>query len=146
MSKADGNGVPRDDRPTAAEQPVRVDKWLWYARFFKSRSLASRLCTAGKLRINRQITRKAHHSLKVGDVLTFPQGRDIRVVRVVAIGARRGAAAEAVALYEDLAPPCAPRRPSGVIPAPARGGAREAGAGRPTKADRRAIERLKGDA
>ncbi len=115
---------------------LRLDKWLWYARFFKSRTLASRLCAAGRVRINRRVVDKAHATLRAGDVLTFPQARAIRVVRVRALGTRRGPAAEAVTLYEDLAPPArsktaAPRAP---------------GAGRPTKSDRRAIERLKGDA
>ncbi len=117
---------------------LRLDKWLWYARFFKSRTLASRLCAAGRVRINRRVVDKAHASLRAGDVLTFPQARAIRVVRVRALGTRRGPAAEAVTLYEDLAPP---QRASSETAAP-----RAPGAGRPTKSDRRAIERLKGDA
>ncbi len=119
-------------------ESLRLDKWLWYARFFKSRTTASRLCAAGRVRINRRVVDKAHATLRAGDVLTFPQARAIRVVRVRALGTRRGPAAEAVTLYEDLAPPepansktAAPRAP---------------GAGRPTKSDRRAIERLKGHA
>lgn len=117
---------------------LRLDKWLWYARFFKSRTTASRLCAAGRVRINRRVVDKAHATLRAGDVLTFPQARAIRVVRVRALGTRRGPAAEAVTLYEDLAPP-EPARSK--IAAP-----RAPGAGRPTKSDRRAIERLKGDA
>lgn len=119
-------------------ESLRLDKWLWYARFFKSRTTASRLCAAGRVRINRRVVDKAHAMLRAGDVLTFPQARAIRVVRVRALGTRRGPAAEAVTLYEDLAPPELARAKAAAPRAP--------GAGRPTKSDRRAIERLKGDA
>ncbi|MCZ6721499.1 MAG: RNA-binding S4 domain-containing protein [Proteobacteria bacterium] len=92
---------------TALEkEPVqRLDKWLFYARFVKSRGLASRLCAAGRVRINRARTTKAHQTLKVGDVLTFPQGSSIRVVRVVALSERRGSARDAARLYADLSEP-----------------------------------------
>ncbi len=123
-------------------ETLRIDKWLWYARFFKSRSLAGRLCAAGRVRVNGTIVRKAHHALRPGDVLTFPQGPRIRVVRIVALGARRGPAAEARTLYDDLAPPEERRRRDAEAPPPAAD--RPRGAGRPTKAERRAIERLKG--
>ena len=119
-------------------ESLRLDKWLWYARFFKSRTLASRLCAAGRVRINRRVVDKAHAMLRAGDVLTFPQAHAIRVVRVRALGTRRGPAAEAVTLYEDLAPP-EPARSDTAAP-------RAPGAGRPTKSDRRAMERLKGEA
>ncbi len=84
-------------RPT-----LRIDKWLWQARFFKSRALAAELAEDGHLRINGQPTRKPGHAVGVGDVLTFPQGQRIRVVRVVALGYRRGPANEAELLYLDL--------------------------------------------
>ena len=119
-------------------ESLRVDKWLWYARFFKSRTLAARLCASRRLRINGTIVGKPHHALKAGDVLTFPLGRHIRVIRVSALGARRGPATEARTLYEDLEPPQARTPPS----AP-HAGERERGAGRPTKAERRATDRLK---
>ncbi len=83
-------------------ESIRLDKWLWQARFFKSRALASKLCAAGRVRIDGEVVTKAHAPIRPGHVLTFPQARDIRVVRVVALGARRGAAAEARTLYEDL--------------------------------------------
>ena len=92
-----GKGATRGER-------LRVDKWLWHARFFKSRSLAAKQVSAGKLRINREVVRKPKHSVKPGDVLTFPKGRDIRVIEVMALGARRGPAAEARELYRDLDP------------------------------------------
>ena len=123
-------------------ETLRIDKWLWYARFFKSRSLASRLCAAGRVRVNGTVVRKAHHALRPGDVLTFPQGPRIRVVRIVALGRRRGPAVEARALYDDLAPPEERRDRDAGAPRPVAD--RPRGAGRPTKAQRRALERLKG--
>jgi len=120
-------------------QSLRVDKWLWYARFFKSRTLAARMCGARALRINGTRVTKAHHALKAGDVLTFPLGRQIRVIRVCALGTRRGPATEARTLYEDLDPPG--RRFASPTPGP---GHRNRGAGRPTKAERRATDRLTG--
>ena len=116
---------------------LRVDKWLWHARFFRSRSLAARLCDSGKVRLNRIHVSKASRTVRPGDVLTFPQGPYIRVIEVVALGQRRGPATEARALYEDLSPPQAQPRPP---PKPA---ARERGAGRPTKAERRALDELR---
>ena len=116
------------------EDGRRLDKWLWFARFCKSRTLASKLCAAGKIRIDGELVHKAHHLVRAGDVLTFPQGAHIRVVRVVQLGLRRGPATEARMLYEDLSPP-APREPAVLQ--------REPGAGRPTKVERRALDRLR---
>ena len=118
----------------------RLDKWLWYARFFKSRSLATKFCASGKLRVNQQVVRKTHQGLHVGDVLTFPKGRDIRVVRVQGLGARRGPAAEARTLYDDLDPP-KPRVKG--EPRPLAAAKRERGSGRPTKRERRVTDKLK---
>jgi len=83
-------------------ESIRLDKWLWQARFFKSRALASKICAAGRVRIDGEKVTKAHSTIRPGHVLTFPQARDIRVVRVIAIGTRRGPAVEARMLYEDL--------------------------------------------
>jgi ribosome-associated heat shock protein Hsp15 len=82
----------------------RLDKWLWAARFFKSRTGAAALCAEGKIRMSGRVISKAHVTVRVGDVLTFPLGRHIRVVKVLALAARRGPAAEARGLYEDLNP------------------------------------------
>ncbi|MGI9498649.1 MAG: RNA-binding S4 domain-containing protein, partial [Geminicoccaceae bacterium] len=71
---------------------LRLDKWLWQARFFKTRSLAATVASKGKVRINRMLVTKPHYKVRPGDVLTFAQGRDIRVIRVVALGERRGPA------------------------------------------------------
>ncbi len=100
--------------PLGAER-LRLDKWLWFARFFKSRSLAAKQVEAGAVRLSGAPVAKAHQTVKPGDVLTFAQGGHIRVIRVKALGTRRGPAPEAQALYEDLATPSAetslPRRP-----------------------------------
>ena len=117
----------------------RLDKWLWYARFFKSRSLATKFCASGKLRLNEKVVKKAHHGLRVGDVLTFPKGPHIRVVRVAGLGTRRGPAPEAQTLYDDLDPP-QPRKKGD--PRPPRQARREPGSGRPTKAERRATDKF----
>jgi ribosome-associated heat shock protein Hsp15 len=86
----------------AAEPALRLDKWLWHARFFKSRSLAAAFCAEGRLRLNRRHIDRASAAVRVGDVLTFPLGKAIRVIRVAALGKRRGPPAEACKLYVDL--------------------------------------------
>lgn len=86
-----------------SEDAIRLDKWLWQARFFRSRAAAARLCAAGSVRIDGAVVEKAHFLVRPGQVLTFPQARRIRVVRVRALGARRGPAAEARLLYDNLA-------------------------------------------
>jgi ribosome-associated heat shock protein Hsp15 len=83
----------------------RLDRWLWCARFLKTRALAAKLAGQGKVRINRIPTDKPHARVRPGDVLTFGLGPGVRVVRVLALGDRRGPAPEARLLYEDLDPP-----------------------------------------
>ncbi len=92
-------------KATSSTAPkLRVDKWLWQARFFKSRGLAAELIEAGSVRVNGTRITKPGRDVSEGDTLTFPQGARIRVIRVIAIGIRRGAATEAQALYLDLEP------------------------------------------
>jgi len=122
-----------------ADDKIRLDKWLWHARFFKTRSLAGKICKGGKVRINGAHAVKASSMVKPGDVLTFQQANDIKVIKVLAPGERRGPAPEAQSLYEDLTPPKAKAEKSFQ---PAVVGKREAGAGRPTKAERRALDKL----
>ncbi|MEX0338594.1 MAG: RNA-binding S4 domain-containing protein [Arenibacterium sp.] len=112
----------------------RIDKWLWQARFFKTRTLAAKQVSAGHVRVNGTRVNKPAQAVGLEDVLTFPQGRDVRVIRIVAIGARRGPAPEAQALYEDLTP--VPDETEKTPPA--RVGER------PTKRDRRALDALRG--
>lgn len=109
----------------------RLDKWLWMARFFKTRGKATDQVTAGHVRVNGQKVAKPATPVGEGDVLTFAQGRQVRVVRLVAIAERRGPAPEAQGLYEDLTEwqESAPHAP------------RFEGGGRPTKRDRRMLDR-----
>jgi ribosome-associated heat shock protein Hsp15 len=80
----------------------RLDKWLWYARFMRARTDCAALVARGSIRINRQPTDKAHARLRLGDVLTVPVRGQVRVVRVLALAARRGPPAEAAGLYEEV--------------------------------------------
>lgn len=92
------------EAPQGTAEGQRLDKWLWCARFFKSRAHAAALLADGRLRLSGRRIEKAHATVRPGDVLTFPQGNDIRVVRVLATATRRGPATEARQLYEDLTP------------------------------------------
>ncbi len=108
---------------------LRIDKWLWQARFFKTRSLAAKQVTAGHVRLNGQRALKPAQAVGPEDVLTFPQGRVVRVIRIEKLGDRRGPAPEAQTLYTDLTeyrdePPPNPKFE---------------GKGRPSKKDRRAL-------
>lgn len=124
------------DTPETPSQ--RIDMWLWHARFFKTRSRATKVCRAGKVRLNGQIIRKASVAVGLEDVLTFPQGDHVRIARILNIAERRGPAPEAQQLYEDLSPPRIKKeRPMAVA-------VREPGSGRPTKAERRALDKLRG--
>ena len=125
----------------AGEGRQRIDKWLFFARILKSRSLAAKLVQAGRVRINGEKTEQASSVVKPGDVLTLGLDRRISVLRVVACGERRGPYEEARLLYDDLSPEPAPvdrLLPDAVSPL------REAGSGRPTKKERRATDRLSG--
>ena len=95
----------------AKRATIRLDKWLWQARFFKTRGLAATLVSAGRVRVNGQRTEKPGRAVGAGDVLTFPQAGRVRVIRVEDLGARRGPAAEAQALYVDLEPPAESEAP-----------------------------------
>lgn len=90
---------------------LRLDKWLWQARFCKSRSLAALLIEAGSVRVNGSRISKPGRDVSAGDTLTFPQGGRIRLVRILALGIRRGPASEAQALYLDLDPAATPDAP-----------------------------------
>ena len=131
-------------------EKVRVDKWLWRARFFKTRGLAAELAGSGRLRINSEHVAKPSQPVRPGDVLTFPQGNRIRVIRIEALGSRRGPAPEARALYTDLdqataAPDSGPDSGPQPDPGPALPAERETGTGRPTKKERREIDALRRD-
>ncbi len=121
---------------------IRVDKWLWHARFFKTRTIAQNVVTSGKVRINAERISKANHIVKPGDVLTFVRGKQVCVIEILAISTRRGPAPEAQTLYTDLSPPPAlTAKDDPGIPAPV--ARREPGTGRPTKQERRKIDQLR---
>ena len=111
---------------------IRLDKWLWHARFFKTRTLAARQVSAGHVRVNGKRVSKPAHTVAPQDVLTFAQGDAVKVVCVLDPGTRRGPAPEAQTLYDDLSVPV-PRDTSS--PAP-----KYEGKGRPTKRDRRKLD------
>ncbi|NIZ59861.1 RNA-binding protein S4 [Sedimentitalea sp. CY04] len=113
-----------------AADKIRIDKWLWQARFFKTRSLCAKQVSAGHVRLNDTKILKPAQMVIPGDILTFPQGRQERVVRIQAIGTRRGPAPEAQALYLDMTEKQedVPRNP------------RFEGKGRPSKKDRRELD------
>lgn len=127
-------------KPDPQAPALRVDKWLWFARFCKSRNVAAELAKSGKMRVSGVKISKPSHSVRVGDVLTFPLGRHIRVIQIVALGSRRGPAPEARTLFDDLDPPHAAQT-SEHSPAPP-GAEREKGAGRPTKKERRQLDKV----
>ncbi|MDX8465825.1 RNA-binding S4 domain-containing protein [Mesorhizobium sp. VK23B] len=120
----------------------RIDKWLFFSRAVKSRSLAAKLVVAGRVRINRDKAAQASDLIKAGDVLTITLDRRILVWKVLNCGTRRGPAEEARLLYEDMSQPPTPRGEAVPDAIPA---LREAGSGRPTKRERRQTDRLLGD-
>lgn len=83
-------------------ESIRIDKWLWHARFYKTRALAQEAAAKGRVRRNDVRVVKASVEVKIGDVLTLPRGRDVVVVRILGCGTRRGPASEAQKLYELL--------------------------------------------
>ena len=111
---------------------LRADRWLWFARLFKSRTLAARACASRRIRRNGTALSKPNQALHVGDVLTFARGRALCVVRVVALGHRRGPVEEARALYEDLRVAAEVAAPLGRPPARRRGGRARPNGGRST--------------
>jgi len=117
----------------------RIDKWLFFARVVKSRSLAAKLVQSGGVRINSLKVDQPSATVKPGDGITVTLERRILVYRVLSAGTRRGPAEEARTLYEDLTPPPAPREEQVVT------AEREPGSGRPTKRDRRLTDRLRYD-
>lgn len=116
------------------DQKLRIDKWLWHARFFKTRTLSAAEVSAGHVRLNGARVQKPAQLVAPGDVLTFPKGRRIRVIRIEALGTRRGPAPEAQTLYTDLAPE-QPGTGTNVPQNP-----RFEGKGRPTGRDRRKLD------
>lgn len=119
-----------------AGEKQRIDKWLFFARLVKSRSLAQKLVEGGAVSLNGAACRAASQMLKPGDRLSIRLDRHLRDIEMVMAGDRRGPAPEAQALYIDHTPPPPPRdaAPQGLVAEPG---------GRPEKAERRAFERLR---
>ncbi|MBL4751606.1 MAG: RNA-binding S4 domain-containing protein [Amylibacter sp.] len=111
-------------------QTQRIDKWLWYARFYKSRSLCAKQVLGGKIYVNDVKISKPAHGLVVGDVLTFIKAEQTRIIKVLDLGTRRGSAPEAQLLFKDSSLPRAAKK---IIPA----NPKFEGKGRPTAKDRR---------
>jgi ribosome-associated heat shock protein Hsp15 len=122
----------------ASLDSIRVDKWLWAARVFKTRSQASVACDGGKVDVNDEAAKPARR-VRAGDLIavSLPRGRR-RVLKVAGLGERRASAEVARKLFEDLTPPEPPRAREATPPR------RVPGSGRPTKRERRDIERLRG--
>ncbi len=92
-----------------ARPSIRIDKWLWHARFFKTRTLAASVVSGGKVRVDGTPVSKISRAVGPGMVLTFVKEGDVKVVKILACGERRGPAPEAQNLYEDLSPEPEPR-------------------------------------
>ena len=115
-------------------EKVRIDKWLWATRRFKTRTLATEACSSGNVRINGEVA-KPSSKVKIGDTVRALTPGGKKILEVIALAEKRGPASFAVTLYEDQTPPeikeLAPPR-------------FKKGAGRPTKKDRRRITKLRG--
>ena len=117
--------------PAAADRNrLRIDKWLWFARLARTRTLAQKLVRSGRIRVNREKVASASATVKAGDVLTVALDSGVRVMKIIELGERRGSATIAQTLYEELTEPT-PRKRSDP---PARVGPR------PTKRERRALD------
>jgi ribosome-associated heat shock protein Hsp15 len=112
----------------------RIDKWLWHARVVRTRSAAAALVASGHVRLNAQRIDAASRAVKAGDVVTVALDRSVRILKVVGFSERRGDATAARPLYEDLTPPAEPAQPTAAPRSP--------GSARPTKRDRRTMERF----
>lgn len=126
----------------APEQSQRLDRWLWCARIFKTRTIAANFISGGNIRISRNgatsRAQKPSQMVRIGDTVTFARKDRIKIIEILALAARRGPAPEAAALYKDLSPPYIKPEKS-----TATAFIRDSGSGRPTKRERRALDALK---
>jgi len=137
MTIANGADVDASD-PSAQ----RIDRWLWCARFFKTRSIAAKFISDGSIRLTRteivMRIKKPSFLIRPGDILVFSRNEHACIINILSLAKRRGPATEAQMLYEDQSPPLPPKLERHIDPF-----GREAGSGRPTKKDRRALDALK---
>lgn len=129
-----------NERPLESARQ-RLDKWLFFARMAKSRSLAQGYIQSGKVKVNDVTIRQPSHLVKAGDRLDIGFERMDKVLVIKSGGERRGPYEEARLLYDDLTPP---REPSDRL-SPLEQAMREPGSGRPTKKERRALDRFLSD-
>ena len=120
----------------------RLDRFLFFSRAVKSRTLAQKIIESGAIRVNSEKTERTDFKVGAGDVLTMALHNRIVVWRILDCGSRRGPASEAQGLYEDISPPPVPR--AELSPYDAAIAERPVGAGRPTKKERRETDRLRG--
>lgn len=133
-----------DDATASAEEPTegqRLDRWLWFTRLVKTRTLAAKFVETGKVRVNAVKVIKPSRTVRPGDVVTATLHRRLHVLKVLSAGERRGPASEAQTLYEDITPQ--PRGEDEAPEKPATPAKREPGSGRPTKRERRKLDRLR---
>ncbi|MFM6976255.1 MAG: RNA-binding S4 domain-containing protein [Sphingobacteriaceae bacterium] len=123
----------------AEKEKLRIDKYLWAIRAFKTRSIATEACKAGRVKLNGQAIKPAH-VVKVGEIYSVQKGADRKVIKVIELLERRVDAKTAVRYYEDLTPPEETKAFKSVFLSPLL--QRDRGTGRPTKKDRREIDDL----
>jgi len=121
----------------------RLDKFLFFSRAVKSRTLAQKIIETGAIRVNSERTNRSDHKVGAGDVLTMAFNNRVTIWRILDCGTRRGPASEAQSLYEDLSPPPLPREERSAYDRAV--AERAPGPGRPTKKERRDLDRLRGD-
>jgi ribosome-associated heat shock protein Hsp15 len=127
--------------PVGQNRKERLDKFLFFSRAIKSRTLAQKFIESGAIRVNSERTDRSDHKVGAGDVLTMQLHGRVVVWRILDVGMRRGPAPEAQGLYEDLSPPALSK--AELSPYEAAIAPRGLGAGRPTKKERRDTDRLK---
>jgi len=123
----------------ADKEKLRIDKYLWAIRAFKTRSLATEACKAGRVKLDGQ-TIKASHIVKIGEVYTIQKGIERKVIRVTGLLEKRVDAKTAINFYEDITPVEDTYGYKSMFHAPVL--KRDRGTGRPTKKDRREIDDL----
>ena len=116
---------------------VRVDSWVWAVRLTKTRSAATTACRAGHVRVN-DMTAKAAQTVKVGDIVKVRLHGFDKIYEVTGLASRRGSAVEAAKHFADHTPPPLPKKERAILPI------RDRGAGRPSKRERRDLDKLRG--
>lgn len=90
---------------TSSNLSQRIDKWLWHARFYKTRSIAQKQVATGKIRVDREKISSPSRKVSAGNVLTITRDRDIKIIEILGVADKRGPYSEAQLLYNDMSPP-----------------------------------------